>query len=346
MAGSVLILAEQHEGRIGRIAYELLTHGRSIAEKLGCPLAAAVFGADIKREGIDLLFERGADIVYLAEDERLRHYVNDPYANVLTYLIRSYEPEVVLAGATTMGRSVMPYVASRLDTGLTADCVSFDVDEKTGNLLQTRPAVSGNILVTVVTVDCRPQMATVRPRAASVGDREIGRRGELVTVEVPAEMLESREERLAFQKHERSEADIESAERIVSGGRGFQTAEDFKMTYDLAHRLGAAVGATRDVVDLGWADFTQQIGLSGKTVVPRLYMAIGLSGAIQHITGMRTSETIVTVNIDPDAPIFSITDFGIVGDLFEVLPVLMNKLDTYNKLQGSKGQDNGTTDVQ
>ncbi|MCE5251756.1 electron transfer flavoprotein subunit alpha/FixB family protein [bacterium] len=327
MAQEVWTFAEQDEGRIESISFELLTRGRALADKLGTKLASVVLGSSVDPGGIQELFERGADKVYLAENTKLAHYLNDLYANVLSHLIKTYEPEIFLAGATTTGRSVMPYVAAKTTTGLTADCTELDIEEGTGNLLQTRPAIGGNIMATIKTPNHRPQMATVRPRSTPIPPFVKGRTGEIVRVPIPDEILKGREERLGFRPMEGGEINIEEADRVVSGGRGFKKGENFKMLYDLAHRLDAAVGASRDAIDRGWAEYPHQVGLSGKTVVPKLYMAFGISGAIQHLAGMKTSETIVAVNTDPDAQIFQVADFGIVGDLFEIIPELIKELD-------------------
>lgn len=327
MAGEVWAFAEQHEGHVETISFELLTRGRKLADKRGTSLASILIGSEVEPDGLRELFERGADKVYLVDHPALACYLNDVYANVLSYLITTYAPEIFLAGATTTGRSVLPYVAARVKTGLTADCTELDIEDETGNLLQTRPAIGGNIMATIKTPNHRPQMATVRPKSTPLPPLQKGKTGETVRVNVPEELLKGREERLGFRSLDLEDASIQDADRIVSGGRGFKKGENFKSIYDLAHRLGAAVGASRDAVDRGWAEYPRQVGLSGKTVVPKLYVALGISGAIQHLAGMKTSETIVAINNDPDAQIFQVADFGIIGDLFEVLPELNKELD-------------------
>ena len=323
----VWTFAEQLDGKLEPLSFELLTRGRALADKRGVKLASVLIGCGVDRKGIRELFERGADIVYLVEDPRLEYYVNDRYANVLAHLIKTYEPEIFIAGASTTGRTVMPYVAARITTGLTADCTELDIEEGTGNLLQTRPAIGGNIMATIKTPNHRPQMATVRPKSTPIPPRIPGRTGVLVEVKAPEEVMRGREERLGFRLIEGGVGSISEADRIVSGGRGMKKGENFSLLRALAGKLGAAVGASRDAVDRGWAEYPQQIGLSGKTVVPKLYMAFGISGSIQHLAGMKTSETIVAVNTDQDAQIFHVADFGIVGDLFEVIPELMKELD-------------------
>lgn len=327
MAGEVWTYAEQREGRLERLSYELLTRGRSLADKRGTKLASILFGSNIERNGIKELFERGADKVYLVEKQELEYYVNDLYSNVFVFLIQSYKPEIIIAGASTTGRTLMPYVAARINTGLTADCTGLDIEEETGNLLQTRPAIGGNIMATIKTPNHRPQMATVRPKSTPVPPREEGRSGEIVEVDVPEELLAGSEERLGFRAMETDDMNIEDADRIISGGRGLKKSENFAMVHELARQLKAAVGASRDAVERGWVEYPQQVGLSGKTVVPKLYVALGISGAIQHLAGMKTSETIIAVNNDPDAQIFNVADFGIVGDIFEVVPELIREFD-------------------
>jgi electron transfer flavoprotein alpha subunit len=326
--------AEQVEGRLEPISFELLGRGRSLADKRGTKLASVLLGWEIDRKGVEELIKRGADKVYVVEKPKLATYLNDIYSNVLIHLVKTYKPEIFLAGASTTGRSVMPYVAAKIKTGLTADCTEFDIEEGTGNLLQTRPAIGGNIMATIKTPDYRPQMATVRPKSTPIPPLDKSRTGEVVEVQVPDELRKGREEQLGLRALEGEEGNIQEADRIVAGGRGLKKGENFKLIHDLAHRLGATVGASRDAVDRGWAEYPRQIGLSGKTVVPKLYMGFGISGAIQHLAGMKTSETIVAVNSDPDAQIFQVADFGIIGDLFEVIPELISELDKRKVKEG------------
>ncbi len=334
MAKGVWTFAEQNEGRLEPLSFELLTRGRALADKRGVELASVLIGSGIDRAALAELFERGADVVYLVEEPRLKYYVNDLYAQALMHLIKTYDPEIFIAGASTMGRTVMPYVAAKIKTGLTADCTELDIEEGTGNLLQTRPAIGGNIMATIKTPDYRPQMATVRPKSTPVPPRTPGRTGKVIEVKVPEELLKGREERLGFRPITTGTHNIEEADRVVAGGRGLKKGDNFTLLRQLAERFDAAVGATRDAVDRGWAEYPQQIGLSGKTVVPKLYMAFGISGSIQHLAGMKTSETIVAVNTDPDAQIFHVADFGIVGDLFEVIPEFIKELDARKAQKG------------
>ncbi|HUW56043.1 MAG TPA: electron transfer flavoprotein subunit alpha/FixB family protein, partial [Planctomycetota bacterium] len=228
------------------------------------------------------------------------------------------------------GRTLMPYVAVRVNAGLTADCTVLDIEEESGILLQTRPAIGGNILATIKTAVHRPQMATVRPRSTRPAERVPGRKGEIIRLAAPRDALKSRIRRVGFEADE-SEHGIQEADVVVTAGRGVKKAENVAVVEALAKALAGALGASRDVIDRGWLPYPHQVGLSGKTVTPKLYVAVGVSGAIQHLAGMQTADTIVAINSDPDAPIFNVADFGIVGDLFDVVPALTAKL---NKLQG------------
>lgn len=324
----VWTLAEQSNGDLRAVSYELLARGRTLADKLEMDLAAVVLGASLNRLDLQELILRGADKVYIVEDPTLEHFLVEPYGNALEYLIETYKPEIFIAGATTIGRTLMPYVAIKVDTGLTADCTDLDIEEGTGNLLQTRPAIGGNIMATIKTPDHRPQMATVRPKSTVPPPRVEGREGDVVTVQVPPELLKSRVERLGFRSTVEDESNVQDADKIVAGGRGLKKGENFAVIRELADKLDAAVGASRDAVDRGWISYPHQVGLSGQTVNPELYIAVGISGSIQHLAGMKTAENIVAINTDPDAQIFQVADFGIVGDLFEVVPALIEELES------------------
>ena len=334
MAKEVWTFGEQTNGRLDTISYELIGRGRALADKLDTKLASILLGWEIDRDDIQDLFKRGTDKIYLVERPELKSYLNDVYSNILIYLVKTYEPEILLAAASTTGRSVMPYIAAKIKTGLTADCTELDIEEETGNLLQTRPAIGGNIMATIKTPNYRPQMATVRPKSTPVPPKDEIRSGEIIEVQVPEDIIKGREERIDFRPLESDEGNIQEADRIVAGGRGLKKGENFNLIYNLAHRFEAAVGASREAVDRGWAEYPQQIGLSGKTVVPKLYMGFGISGSIQHLAGMKTSETIVAVDNDPGAQIFHVADFGIIGDLFDVIPELISELDKRKDKEG------------
>ena len=321
----VWILAEQFNGRVQRISHELLTRGLDLAAKRGVALTAVIFGNEIDDGDLRELIDRGADDVIATEAPELANFLVEPYAACMVKLIGEHRPEIVIAGATSTGRTLMPYVAIKTSAGLTADCTVLDIEPDTGNLLQTRPAIGGNILATIKTPNHRPQMATVRPRSTQPAARQQGRKGKITRLAAPPELLASRITRVDFVPNE-SEHGLQDADNVVSCGRGIKKGENLSLIYDLAGSLDAAVGASRDVVDRGWLSYPHQVGLSGKTVSPKLYLAVGISGTIQHLAGMQTSETVVAINSDPEAQIFRVADFGIVGNLFEVVPVVTRKI--------------------
>ena len=321
----VWILAEQFNGRVQRISHELLTRGLDLAAKRGVALTAVIFGNEIDDGDLRELIDRGADDVIATEAPELADFLVEPYAACMVKLIEEHRPEIVIAGATSTGRTLMPYVAIKTSAGLTADCTVLDIEPDTGNLLQTRPAIGGNILATIKTPNHRPQMATVRPRSTQPAARQQGRKGKITRLAAPPELLASRITRVDFVPNE-SEHGLQDADNVVSCGRGIKKGENLSLIYDLAGSLDAAVGASRDVVDRGWLSYPHQVGLSGKTVSPKLYLAVGISGTIQHLAGMQTSETVVAINSYPEAQIFRVADFGIVGNLFEVVPVVTRKI--------------------
>ena len=316
----VWTMAEAKNGELQDVSFELLTRGRKLADKLEEELASVVIGNNITEEQAEELILRGADKVYLINAPELEDFIVENYTNILQDLIEEYKPEIILAAATTMGRTLMPYVAIKVDAGLTADCTGLDIEEETGNLLQTRPAIGGNILATIKTPEHRPQMATVRPKSTRPAPKDEDRTGEIVNIEFDPELIDGRVEKLCFHKNEEEDVNIQEADTVVAGGKGLKKAENFEMIREMADLLDGAVGASRDAVDRDWISYPHQVGLSGKTVTPNLYIAIGISGAIQHLAGMKTSDTIIAINEDPDADIFKVADFGIVGDLFEVVP--------------------------
>ena len=324
---NVWILGEQEEGKIKLVSYELLKRGRALADKRGCELVAVMLGQSFQAEELEKLFHYGADKIIVVENPALAHFLPEPYTNSITFMIKKYLPEILIASATSTGRTVAPAVAVQCHTGLTADCTELDVDEATGNLIQTRPAIGGNILATIKTPSHRPQMATVRPHSNKPLEADRNRSGEIIHEMVDPVCLKSRVRRVDFRKNDDESGNIQDAEIIIAGGKGLKKEEYFKLVQDIAALFeGGAVGATRDAVDLGWASYKHQIGLSGKTVSPKFYLAAGISGSVQHLAGIKTAENIVAINIDPDAQIFQVADYGIVGDLFEVLPALKSKL--------------------
>jgi len=327
---NVLVYAEQDEGKLAEVALELVSKGRDLADELGLPLAAAVIGRRV-RPLADELFAYGCDEVHVAEDVRLAHYLTLPHARIMCGLIRRIRPHVVLYGATPVGRDLAPRIASELKTGLTADCTDLQIGEHTdvatkreyeGLLMQIRPAFGGNIIATIVTPDARPQMATVREGVMKMRAPERGRRGKVLDAAVALQDEDFRTEILERFKKDKT-VDLKGANIVVSGGAGVGSKENFKLIYDLAHVLGAEVGASRSAVDSGFISKDHQVGQTGTTVRPKLYIACGIAGAVQHRAGMAESSKIVAVNIDPDAPILSIAHYGIVGDLNDVIPMMI-----------------------
>jgi len=320
----VWVYAEQRNGQIKNVAYELLAKGRELADTLKTELAAVCLGHDI--QDVASLIAHGADKVYLTDNPELAANQEDYLTHQMVALIRQRKPEVVLAGATALGRAFIPRVAAILNTGLTADCTGLDIDTEKRLLRQTRPTFGGNIMATIICPARRPQMATVRPRVFKKGAPDAKRKGEIIRVEFKKEGAAARTELLEFIDEVTEAVKIEDADIIVSGGRGLGMPENFKLLAELAEALGAALGASRAVVDEGWIPYSHQVGQTGKTVCPKLYIACGISGAIQHLAGMQTSDIIVAINDDPNAPIFEVATYGIVGDLFQVVPELIKKL--------------------
>lgn len=320
----VWVFAEQDNGEIQSVTYELLGEGRKLADSLGMSLCAVLIGSGIENKARELI-RRGAEKVYVADHAELEWFRDEPYSKVLIDLVRKHKPNVILCGATTVGRSLISRVAVSVDAGLTADCTGLAIDEETKDLLQTRPAFGGNIMATIVSPNARPQMATVRHKVMKEAEPDDSRTGETVLHEVTAEMLGSRTNRVKFVPEMDSIVNIAEADIIIAGGRGVQKPEHFKLLHELAEVLGGGVGASRAAVDAGWIPYSHQVGQTGKTVCPKLYIACGVSGQIQHLAGMSSADTIVAINKDPDAPIFSVADYGIVGDLFEVVPALINE---------------------
>jgi len=321
----VWILAEQHGGRVQRISHELLARGRGLADARGVELTALILGDCLAESELQELIERGADRVIAVESPALAKFLVEPYAVCVLQLLAERRPEVVIAGATSSGRTLMPYVAAKAHAGLTADCTLLEIDSATGRLLQTRPAIGGNILATIQTPNHLPQMATVRPRSMSPAPQQPGRTGKIERIAAPAGALKSRVRHVGFLPNDAGRG-VQEADVVVSVGKGIKKGENVALVRPLAEALGAALGASRDAVDRGWLSYPHQVGLSGKTVSPRLYVAVGISGSIQHLAGMQTSETIVAINNDPEAQIFRVADVGIVGDLFEVVPALVEKI--------------------
>lgn len=321
----VMIYVEQRLGKVAEVAYELLHKGRELADTLKVPLSAALIGKDLSSASCRLI-ESGADRVYVVDHPSLEGFVDELYADVLTRIIRLYRPEILLAGATPIGRSFIPKVATQIGTGLTADCTELSIDTEKRLLLQTRPAFGGNIMATIICPQKRPQMATVRPKVMKKGPSQPGRQGEIVSVDLDWSQIHSKTILLEIVEEISEKVRLAEADVIVTGGRGLQEEKNFALIRELAELLNAAVGASRGAVDAGWISYAHQVGQTGKTVAPKLYIAVGVSGAVQHLVGMQTSDMIVAINTDPHAPIFDVATYGIVGDLFEVVPEMVRQL--------------------
>ncbi|MGE5484845.1 MAG: FAD-binding protein [Ignavibacteriales bacterium] len=321
----VWVFAEQRGGRTAGVVFELLGEGRKLADALGQNLAAVMLGSDVSCAVKDLV-SHGADLVYVADDPCLKDFRDEPYALVLEGMVKQYKPNIMLFGATATGRSLAPRLAGKLKTGLTADCTGLAIDPETGLLKQTRPAFGGNIMATILCRKTRPQMATVRPKVMKKSGADPSRTGEVIQFRVDSGKMRIRTNLVEFVEEVTETVNIEEADIIVSGGRGLGDPKNFAIIEDLARPLKAAVGASRAAVDAGWIPYSHQVGQTGKTVCPKVYIAVGISGAIQHLAGMQGSDMIIAINKNPDAPIFKVANLGIVGDLFEVVPALAKEL--------------------
>ena len=321
----IWVYGEYRKGRIAPVVYELLGEGRRLADKLNVDVSCILLGYELKDKTRDLI-GYGADKVYLADDAILKDFRDDVYGDVLTDLIQKHKPEIFLAGATSIGRSLIPKVATRLNTGLTADCTDFDIDLEKRLLLQTRPAFGGNIMATIVCPDGRLQMATVRPKVMKKMVFDENRKGEIIKVTLDSINIKARTRFIESVQEVSDSHNLTEADVIVSGGRGLKDSKNFGLLHELAALLNGAVGASRGTVDAGWIPYFHQVGQTGKTVCPKLYIACGISGAVQHLVGMQSSEIIVAINTDPHARIFDVATFGIVGDLFEVVPALTKRI--------------------
>jgi len=322
----VWVFAEQKRGVVQSVAYELLGEGRRLADSLKVELSAVLLGDNLVHQPQELI-GRGADNVYVIDNPVLKDFLDEPYTNALCFLVNKYKPEIFVAGATTIGRSLVSRVAVKLNTGLTADCTGFEIDKNIRCLLQTRPAFGGNIMATIVTKNHRPQMATARHKVMKEALIDNKRKGNIIKESLNGELIASRTSLLDFvaditQKQNLAEADI-----IVSGGRGLKAPENFKLIEELAKALGAAVGASRAAVDAGWIAYSHQVGQTGRTVCPKIYFACGISGQIQHLVGMQSSQIIVAINKDPHAPIMQVATYSLIGDLFEIVPALTKKFN-------------------
>jgi electron transfer flavoprotein alpha subunit len=315
----VFVFAQQVDNKLAGVSYELLGKGQDLAKDLQCDVTAVLLGSGVEPL-CDKLAKHGADRVVLVDDPALATYMTEPYAYALSEVVKKYKPEIVLYGATAIGRDLAPRVSARIHTGLTADCTGLDIEEETKNLLMTRPAFGGNIMATIVCAEFRPQMATVRPGVMARRERDGDAKIERFTL--PDIAAHINVEILDIVKKVSGKMDIQDAKVLVSGGRGMGGPENFPILEELASVLGGTLSSSRAAVDSGWVEKDRQVGQTGKTVRPNLYIACGISGAIQHLAGMEESEIIVAINKDPSAPIFEVADYGVVGDALKIVPLL------------------------
>ncbi len=323
MAQGIWIVAEQREGELRKISFELVSEGRRLADKMGQSVTAILLGSHIKGKAA-VLGKYGADKVIVADDERLATYTTDAYVSVLAQLKRASEPAIILLGATVQGKDMSGRLAARLGVGMAQDCVAFSIENS--NLIARRPIYAGKAYATVTFEESWPQIATGRPNVFELNEPDDSRPVEVIGAEFSLDDSQFRTKIIESIQEAGGKVDLTEAERIVSGGRGMKGPEHYVILEQLADLIGATVGASRSAVDAGWRPHSDQVGQTGKVVSPNLYIACGISGAIQHLAGMGTSKYIVAVNKDPDAPIFQKADYGVVGDLFEVVPALIEEL--------------------
>ena len=327
----VMVFLETLDGSVLDVGYELSTEGRKLASNLGVSLSGVLIGCNVK-DNFAEAFKYGLDKIYCIDNPVFSNQTDDVYAKALVQIIDKYKPEIFLAGATSFGRSLVPKVAAILKTGLTADCTALAIDEEKKILLQTRPTFGGNVLATIITKDARPQMATVRPHVMEKKKTDILEisdfSAKIEFIDIDQSKFKTKYKLISTEKEAGENINITDYDVIVSGGRGLGGSEHFALLKELADLLGGVVGASRAAVDSDWISYPHQVGQTGKTVNPKLYIACGISGAIQHLAGMQTADLVIAINKDPEAPIFKIANFGVVGDLFEVVPKLIRKIKT------------------
>ncbi len=326
----VMVFVQQVDGEITPVSLELIGKGHELAQDLDTNVTATVIGNDIK-DIPPVLAEYGADRVIVVDDPAVKKYMTEPYVHAMTTVIDEFKPEIVLFGATAIGRDLAPRVSARCHTGLTADCTKLEINEDDNGLLMTRPAFGGNLMATIACPDNRPQMSTVRPGVMQKLQREPGREAEIIEFEVPDLDEHVNMEIIDQIKKVQDKMDIQDANILVSGGRGMQSPENFKILEDLADALGGTVSSSRAAVDAGWVEKDRQVGQTGKTVRPNLYIAVGISGAIQHLAGMEESDMIIAINKDESAPIFNVADVGIVGDGLKIVPMITELVKAENE---------------
>ncbi|WP_404428109.1 electron transfer flavoprotein subunit alpha/FixB family protein [Sutcliffiella horikoshii] len=322
----VWVFIEENEGKIAQVSLELLGAGRTLADKRGVELAGIIIGKNVTGLS-DTVFEYGADTIYVYDQPIFQLYRTESFMKALLHCSEKYKPEIILYGATSTGKDLASAVATDLPTGLTADTTELDVEEDTGLLLASRPAFGGNIMATILCKKYRPQMATVRPKVMKALQPEKGRTGKLVVENIDIKEEDMRTKVLKIVREATKKIRIDEADIVVAGGKGLGSEQGFELVHQLAKTLGGVVGASRDVVEAGWIEHHHQVGQTGVTVTPKIYFAIGISGAIQHIVGMKNSGMIIAINKDPDAAIFNSCHYGIVGDAFEIVPLLVKEFN-------------------
>jgi electron transfer flavoprotein alpha subunit len=327
---AVWILIEQNDGVIASVSWELMGKGRELADDLDGELCGILVGHNVKDKASEA-FLYGADKVYVIDDPILAYYRTGPYAHGIVKIAKKHKPDVFLMAATSLGRDLSGAVATQLSAGLTADCTVLEIDPETKLLHQTRPAFGGNIMATIYCATARPQMASVRPRLLPIPERDTKRRGEVIEEVLGLKEGEVKTRRLEYIPDEGMSVNIEDAEYIVSGGRGLGGPEGFDAVKEVAEALGGTVGSSRPPIDAGWMPYAHQVGMSGHTVRPKVYIAAGISGAVHHIVGMEGSDMIIVINNDAEAPIFRTANYGVVGNLFDVLPALAAEINKRRK---------------
>ena len=323
MAEGVFIIAEQRDGEIRKISYELVSEARRLADTLGQKVTAILLGSDIKEKAASL-GHYGADKVLVADDPRLKTYTTDAYVSVIADLVKAHNPAILLLGASVQGKDLAARLSARLEAGMAQDCTAFSLDN--GNLVAVRPIYAGKAYAKVTFSNSEPQMATARPNVLSMNEPDSSRSAEIIDAPISLDDNTLKTKVVEVLRDETGKVDLTEADKIVSGGRGMKGPENYNILEELAAVIGATVGASRSAVDAGWRPHTDQVGQTGKVVSPNLYIACGISGAIQHLAGMSTSKVIVAINKDPDAPIFQRADYGIVEDLFKVVPALTEEV--------------------
>lgn len=326
MAQGVFAIAEQRDGEIRKVSYEMVSEGRRLADALGQKLTAVLLGSNVKDKAAEL-GHYGADKVLVADDARLEPYTTDAYVSVISQLVKEGDPAILLMGASVQGKDLSARLSASLDVGMAQDCTSFSIED--GNLVAVRPIYAGKAYTRLTFENSWPQVATARPNVMTISEPDTSRSAEIIDATFTLDDDALKTKVVDMVKDESGKVDLTEADKIISGGRGMKEPENYKILEELADLIGATVGASRSAVDAGWRPHSDQVGQTGKVVSPNLYIACGISGAIQHLAGMSTSKVIVAINKDEDAPIFQKADYGVVADLFDVVPALTEEVKKY-----------------